>query len=289
MKSPNRTAIILVNWNGLAYLGNCLRSLRGLLGEFDIFMVDNLSSDGSVEFVVENFSEVTILRSHSNLGFSGGNNLALEKIDLTNHYAFYWLLNVDTEVERSALTEMIEKFDSSEKTGIVGSLIYDTNSDFKIQSFGGGNYSLITGNVYNYTNPVEDSRIKYIVGASMLVRREVYRRIGGLSEEYFMYWEDADYCARAVDAGYSLAVAEKSIVWHNISSSTKNAPLKFDQLFTKSAYVFFNQRSKNRMFPFNFLIGTVIRATKYIIRGQIKRSIHLIQFMLSTILKIESV
>ncbi len=163
--------------------------------------------------VREQFPHVEIRELEQNLGFAKGNNAGI-RAALERGAGYVWLLNNDTTVDPMALRAMVEKAESDPRIGAVGSAIYYMSDPKRLQAWGGGDVNFWLGRWRHFSMPVAEERIQFLTGASLLLRRSVLESVGLLDEGYFLYWEDADYCFRIRRAGWRLAVAGNSTVWH---------------------------------------------------------------------------
>ena len=180
--------------------------------------------------IKEKFPEVQLIISEKNLGFAGGNNIALK--EAKGDYVL--LLNNDTEVKPDFLDSLVELMESDKKIGIVSSKILFFYEDNTIQYAGASPINLITsrGSHYGYkeidngqfNKAVETS---YPHGACMMIRKSVLEELGLLYEGYFLYYEELDFAERVKQAGYKIYFQPNSSILHKESISTgKNSPLK---------------------------------------------------------------
>lgn len=172
-----------------------------------------------------------IIRTECNLGFAGGNNVGIRYALNKGDCDYIWLINNDTVVEEYTLTHLVEKAKESPNSGAVGSVHLDYVSPDTIQTLGGGRlikYLGITRNTFpkrSYTEllkhpSTKKPEIDFVSGCSMLVSKEVLSNVGLLDEEYFVYWEDADWSERIKRHGFLLTSCLKSKVFHKISQSS---------------------------------------------------------------------
>lgn len=223
----NKIAVILVNYKDYAkrYLDDCCQSLRSqTLQDFDIFIVDNETSSESYSQIKKVALEARILRNSKNLGWAGGNNTAV--IPNIDNYDYFVMLNMDTVLENNWLEELAS-FVKSGGDIIQSKIIIHKNN--KINSLGnrihylGFGYCNCYGKDANCTIKEEGCETDYASGASMIVKKEVFKKIGFFREEFFMYHDDLEFCWRARLAGFKIGVAEKSICHHKYSfGSTMN-------------------------------------------------------------------
>jgi hypothetical protein len=217
--------IILVNWNGKKDTLECLSSLRKV--EYDntrIVVVDNASTDGSVDAIRSEFSSVEILTNTVNLRFAGGNNAGIRHaLEHGAHYVL--LLNNDTIVDTMFLDELIRTAERDSGVGMVGAKVLYYSYPQRIW-FAGGKIHWWSAWVAHDGIREEDRGqhdterdVDYITGCCLLARRSVIEQIGMLDEHFFMYGEDVDWGLRAQRAGYRLRVQPKAKIWHKVSSS----------------------------------------------------------------------
>ncbi|MDD5764763.1 MAG: glycosyltransferase family 2 protein, partial [Candidatus Marinimicrobia bacterium] len=219
-------AIIIVNWNGKQVTSECLQSLRTVdYSPFKIYVVDNASSDGSVEEIVQSFSEVCLIRSNENRFYAGGNNYGFQ-IAMQDKPEFVLFLNNDTVVDKDFLKYLVSAISYDEKIGMVGPKIYHYDQPDVIWS-AGGFVSFFRGKTGHYGLRRKDNRrfdrqreVGYLTGCAQMIRAELFQKLGGFDEIYHMYSEDADLCQRARNAGYKIVYVPDAHIWHKISSSS---------------------------------------------------------------------
>ncbi len=219
-----KISIIIPNWNGKIFLGDCLESLKKLkFNNYKIIVVDNGSSDGSVDFIKENYPNVLVISNNKNFGFSAACNQGIKKA-LDNGAEAALLLNNDTVVDPDFLDKMSETL-KDDKVGIVGSKIYYFDEPKKIWFSGGdyikwrssGQHRYWMKNDNNYLGGVKDS--DFITGCNMLIRKEVFDDIGFLYEPYFLTVEDLDFSVLAKEKGWKIKVNLDAKIWHKVSFS----------------------------------------------------------------------
>ena len=224
-----KVCIIVVNWNGWRDTVECVRSLQKMqYSNYSIIVVDNASSDQSVEEINHRFSDITILESEHNRGFAGGNNLAITYA-MQQGVDYVWLLNNDTTVEEHALTAMVDRMQDDPDLGICGSKLIFYDKRNTLQALAGGTYNKWLGITQNiaYQQPADaafnqqkiEEKLEYIVGASMLVTSDFIKKIGLMTEDYFLYYEEIDWAMRGKNS-FKLGFAPQSIVYHKEGAST---------------------------------------------------------------------
>lgn len=247
--NERRVCIVLLNWNGWRDTIQCLDSLRILdYQNTETILVDNGSTDDSVTQIRSVFPDVEVIEAGRNLGFAGGCNLGIQYA-LRNGVEYIWLLNNDTRVDPEALRGLVEKAESDTRIGAVGSTIYSMAKSDQLEVWGGGHINFWLGTSHHFSTPVNDEQIQFLTGASLFLRRSVVDRLGLLDEAFFMYWEDADYCFRLRRAGWRLAVASKSKIWHKEQGSVGKKSVLLDVYFNQSAVRFFKKYSSAPLVP----------------------------------------
>lgn len=235
LNRPRLTSFIIVNWNTRDLTARCLSSIveKNKEAPVEIFVVDNASTDGSVEFIAQKFPAVKMICNEQNLGFAKANNQAIRRAlgDLII------LLNSDTELLSPEPAQRIHSFlQTHPKVGIVGAKLLLPNG--QIQSLGREFVSLktlIKTQLLFSSSPALSRSIAqspqsflhadYVDGAFLAIRRVVVDQIGLMNEQYFMYVEDMEWCASAHKAGWEVAVLpDIEVVHYHAASAVKDFP-----------------------------------------------------------------
>ena len=213
-------SIVIVNWNGMNFIGKCLDGIRAQTRrDFSIIMVDNASQDGSLEFVQKNYPEVKILVQSENKGFSVANNIALKSIR-TEYVA---LLNNDAVPHRDWLKNLVYALDKDPEAGFCASkmLFYD-NPDV-IDRAGDIYTTAATALLRGRGEPSQKfGNQEYVFGAcagAALYRTKMLDEIGLFDEDFFLVYEDVDLSFRAQLRGYKCLYVPEAIVYHYAGSS----------------------------------------------------------------------
>jgi GT2 family glycosyltransferase len=264
-----RVHIILLNWNGWRDTAQCISSLgRMQSADARIVVVDNGSTDNSVERLKALHPEIGIVETGRNLGFAAGCNVGIRQaVSLGADYI--WLLNNDTIVSPEALYALIAKAESDARLGAVGSAVYAMDKPHQLQAWGGGYVNFWLGRSRHFVQSVPDEKIDFLTGASLFLRRSALLALGLLDEGFFMYWEDADYCFRLRKEGWKLGVAGESKIWHRGSASVGKASSRLDAYFNTSAARFFRKHAP--MPRLSLWSGVTLRLTKRALLGDWER------------------
>lgn len=262
-----RVDVVVLNWNGWQDTIACLASLQLQdYPSFNLLVVDNASTDGSVDKIKQAMPSVELLQTGANLGFGGGCNVGMRHA-FSRGADYVWLINSDSTVDPHALSELVRKADQNSGLGSVGSVLYEADATDRVQLWGGGRVQLWSGQSKHQRLP---GQLDFISGASVLLRREAIAEVGFFDEStFFMYWEDTDLAFRLRNAGWHLAVAEHSRVWHKQSASVgKRSPL-LDRYFTRSGVRFLRRYAPIPFISISLLLGRML--VKRAIMGQSAR------------------
>jgi GT2 family glycosyltransferase len=202
----------------------------------------------------ENGCKVTLIRSGGNLGFAGGCNVGIRAAGLDD-FAYFWFLNPDTVVARSALAELITRAQEEQGMGIVGSTLLFYDSPDTVHALGGGRFNRHNASsahigegsslseVPNDASEVE-RELAFVCGASMLVSTPFIREIGPMQEDYFLYYEELDWAMRG-SGRFRLGFARYSVVYHKSGANSS----KLMPLFTAGYYYRSRLRFVRRFLP----------------------------------------
>ena len=277
-------AIVIVNYNVRDLLRTCLRSIAESVSDLAIrvWVVDNGSQDGSAAMVREEFPGIA-LRETSNRGFAHGNNLALREILAAAEHdglpRYVLLLNPDTELPPTALAEMVRFLDARPAAGGAGPrlLLRDGSLDLACRRgfptplvsfyhFAGlsklfprsrrfGRYNM------TFLDPTAVAEVDSVVGAFMLVRGEVLRRVGLLDEDFFMYGEDLDWALRIKQAGWKILYNGQVVVHHYKRASSRQRNTQSLIAFYQAMLIFFRKHYAPRtILPVRWLVVAAIYA-----------------------------
>lgn len=223
-----KVAIIICNYNKKEYVLQCIKSVMGLaFANYDLYVVDNASTDGSAEAIGEAYGDkVILIRNKENLGGSGGFNTGM-RVALDKGYKYIYLLDNDVLLDEMALTELYGYLEAYKDVGVVGSLLYSMDKPREIQEMGA---AIDWDNFYIkpfFKGKLEDDAIPlelecdYVPACSMLVRTEAVKKAGLMDEGCFIYWDDIEWCYRIKQHGYRVVAYANSKVWHKMGVAAK--------------------------------------------------------------------
>ena len=218
MSSP-LICIVILNSNRRDDTLACLASLdESTYRNLAIIVLDNNSSDGSVAAIQSAFPEVQIICLDKNLGYAGNNNVGIEAA-LKRGADWVLVLNEDTILDPRCLEELIGVGESDPKIGIVGPMVYHHNEPTVIQSAGGilGKYwqsQHLGQNELDQGQFQTPHRVEWISGCAILLRRAVIEQVGTLDANFFIYWEETEWCIRASRGGWQVFHVPQAKIWH---------------------------------------------------------------------------
>jgi len=276
-----KTAIIILSWNGIEYLrmflGNVIR--YSVNSDTVLYVADNGSKDGSVEWIIEQYKEVRLIRFENNHGFAKGYNLALEQINAK----YYVLLNSDIEVTQGWLEPLVGYMDRNPDVASCQPKIlsYKQRDHFEYAGAAGGfidklGYPLCRGRILykteeDYGQYDSEADIFWSSGACMIVRSEAWKKCGGLDPDFFAHMEEIDLCWRFHRAGYRVSFIPHSKVYH-VGGGTLpyNSPSKTYLNFRNSLFLLYKnlpgKNFKHTMFIRKILDG--VAALFFLCKGQ---------------------
>ncbi|MBS1487319.1 MAG: glycosyltransferase family 2 protein [Bacteroidetes bacterium] len=217
-----KTAIVILNYNGKKFLEQFLPAITSYSHEASVFVVDNHSTDDSVEFVQRTYPEIEVIVLKENLGFCGGYNAALKQIQAT----YYGLINSDIEVTEGWLQPIVELLDHNPAIAAVQPKIlsFKTRNKFEYAGAAGGmidtlGFPFCRGRLFNdleedHGQYNDEVPIFWASGACLFVRSDRFHELGGLDEDFFAHMEEIDLCWKFHRAGHLVFYQGKSTVYH---------------------------------------------------------------------------
>ena len=255
---PPVLTIIVVNWNTAAQLRACLRSVarETVALPHRVIVVDNASRDGSPELVRREFPEVELIQAPANLGYAGGNNLALPLVESE----YLALLNPDTVIEDRALERLVAVLDRRPAAGAVGPRLRHPTGRYAIEN---GGWQPTIGTIFNHYSGLSrlaprrfrglhliadaPCRVGWLSGACLVVRRAAAVGAGPLLEDWFMYAEDVEWCDRLARRGWELWYEPSAPVLHLDRQATSQREASFSTLWAQGLHQHYVRRARPRL------------------------------------------
>lgn len=217
-------AIIVLNWNAKEYTLACLASLKKLTySKVEIIVIDNGSEDGSATTIRNQFPDICLIETGSNLGFAQGNNVGIAAA-MQKGADLFFLLNNDTVVAPSILEGFLSTLETHPQAGILGAKICLWDMPHLLDHLGGMwnektacfDFVGLRDKEEKWHTPHE---LDYVCGAGFLIKRSVFEAIGNLDPRFFLIWEESDFCFRAKRAGFQIVTCPNAQLWHKVSAS----------------------------------------------------------------------
>lgn len=285
----NQINIIIVNYNCWKYTIACISSLlKSTNTNFNIFIVDNQSTDNSIQKIEEwckskqltstTISDkkeeikrylqlqkplITIVKSNHNNGFGAGNNIILKPLTEILSDDYVWLLNPDTEVEPKVLEDMSHLVKDKKKI-LIGNVIHFFNAKDKIMYCGGFKVKKYTHGVVDIKKQEDIKNIDAVAGASIFTHISTFKDLGVFQEDYFMYWEETDFCAQAKKQGYIFDVNTKSKIFDHVGATSKSNFLR-EYLYLLNGLKFYKKYYPKRLIL--IVLSTIAKLIKTLLFG----------------------
>jgi hypothetical protein len=254
-----QVSIIIVNWNSSDYVKKCLQSIYRLTEglQFEVIVVDSASYDGCGEMLAQEFPGVLFVQSPENVGFAKSNNLGARRAkgrDLL-------LLNPDTELRENSLRILADRLGSLSKAGAVGCRLANADGSLQtscVQAFPTVLNQFLDSELFRGlfprwsiwgTAPLHSSEplpAEAVSGACIMVKREVFDRVGGFSSHYFMYGEDLDLCFKIRRAGYGVYHVPETTIVHFGGGSTRQSVSNFSNVMMRESVYQFLQHNRGK-------------------------------------------
>lgn len=288
-----KLSVIIVNYNVKFYVEQCLYSLfRATQGiETEVFVVDNHSRDGSVEFLSQRFHDVNIIASNHNLGFARANNLAIKQC--SGEYVL--LLNPDTIVGEESIRRVVDFMDAHPNAGGAGVRMVKTDGSDAMESRRGlptpiTSFYKMSGLCARFPHSRrfaryylghlswdEPAKIEVISGAFCMLRHTALDKVGLLDEDFFMYGEDVDLSYRILKGGFDNWYVPVRIL-HYKGESTQKSSFRYVHVFYEAMFIFFKKHYSHISLIFCALIrfAILLKASVELVRmqaGKVRRNL----------------
>ncbi len=253
-----KTAVVILNWNGLELLKTFLPSVvkYSSTPDTDIYVADNHSDDESVNFIKENFPSIKIIKLDKNYGFAGGYNKALKKIKAK----YFVLLNSDVEVSKNWLQPLVNLMETNPSVAacMPKILSYIKKDEFEYAGAAGGfidKYGFIfcRGRIFNFNEKDNgqyntQTPVFWATGACFMIRAEIFLKYGGLDEDFFAHMEEIDLCWRIKNRGMQIYYCPDSTVYHlGGGTLNKTNPKKTYLNFRNNLFMLYKNLPKNNV------------------------------------------
>lgn len=280
------TAIVILNWNGLSFLKLFLPQVIEYSADLDtlICVADNGSTDGSADWVAENFSGVKLIRFEKNHGFAGGYNLALQQTEAR----YFVLLNSDVQVTQGWLNPMLDYMDANPDVASCQPKIlsFDRRDHFEYAGAAGGfidkyGFTFCRGRIFEKmekdTGQYDTiSDIFWSSGACMMVRADAFTGCGGLDADFFAHMEEIDLCWRFHNAGHRVVSIPGSVVYH-VGGGTLSYSSSFKTYlnFRNNLYILYKNLPEKQLHKILFLRRLMdgLALIRFVLKGKFRNAI----------------
>ncbi len=287
-----KVCIAILNYNGQKHLKTFLPDVINAVENTEVIcVIDNGSTDDSVDFLQSNYPEIQLIQLAKNYGFAGGYNVGLENIQSE----YYLLLNSDVSPEPGFLEKMLRHLDENEGVAAVQPTIlsYESKEFYEYAGAAGGmmdlfRYPFCRGRILNHVEPfnpeLKNAEVFWATGACVLVRSKVFEVLGGFADYYFAHCEEIDLCWRIKRLGYAVEVLVDAKVYHlGGGTLSYNSPRKTYLNFRNSLFTLMrNERLRNLIWllPSRLLLD-IVACCMFFVKGERKNATAVIRARLS--------
>jgi GT2 family glycosyltransferase len=234
MKNINVT-VVVVTYNAISWISSCLKSVSS----YEVILIDNSSTDGTLHFVEEHFSNVTIVKQEKNLGFGKANNIGIKKA-YEDGADYVFLLNQDAWVEPDTIEKLVQAHQNEFTYGVISPMHLNGRGDALDYKFSIYIQPSRCKNLYSdiYLNTIKNElyEIGFVNAAAWLISRECIEKVGGFNPSFFLYGEDDNYLQRVYFHSLKVGIHPKCVIYHDRESKTDNPYFK-DKLLIERNFV----------------------------------------------------
>ncbi|MBU1355262.1 MAG: glycosyltransferase family 2 protein [Candidatus Edwardsbacteria bacterium] len=270
--------IVVLNYNGYQDTLECLESLEKLsYGNFRVVVADNCSTDASESLIRAGYPGHSFIQTGKNLGYAGGNNAGI-RLALEHQADYVCLLNNDTTITPEFLEPLVNWMEQDKITGIVGPKVCDYYDKNIIQATG-SRANLFFGKFYQLNGGKNKDEIKgvfevdYVAGSCLLVRSELISKIGFIPEEYFLFFEETEWCLKFKRAGYKVMCLCESVIYHKGSKSTEKVDGIQEYYMCRNSIIF-EKRNANKVQWTIFYLYKLYRMALSLAKGRITGNLN---------------
>jgi len=249
-----KLSIVIICWNDLRVIQDCLRSIyEGThTTDFEVIVSDNGSTDGSIEFIHQNYPKARVVENRANLGFAKGNNAGIR----ASHGEYVLILNPDTIIHSGALDKFVAFADRHPEAGAFGCRVLNADGTYQISARPfptiwrywlaafylrplGHLSNVFNADTYPGWNGDTERKVDWQSGCSVMVRGDLLRQLGGLDERFFYHFEEVDLCFRVWKAGFPILFTPEATITHLGGQSVGRFPTRFELEKLRNRYRYF--------------------------------------------------
>lgn len=266
-------SVVIIAWNGMKFLPDCLRTLteelQGL--DYEIIVVDNASHDGSAEFIEQDYPDAKLVRNPRNLGFARAVNQGFEN----GRGEYYYILNQDLRFGHGATKKLLARLKQDKSLGMIGPkfIYFGGGTQRSVRSFPTYRHvlyrALFLDRVFpdhpkfgswrmGYFDHEKEALVDQPMGAVMLIPRRVVDEIGGMDERFPILFNDVDFCRRMALAGYGRLYYPEAVVEHYVGASTSTMPVRIRIISHTSMYRYMRKYARPIELPLLWFCGALL-------------------------------
>ncbi len=271
----SKVGIVILTYNSEKYIANCLKSIfNNKYKAFTCVVVDNYSTDETCNIVHKKYPYIKLLKNKANNGYAAGNNQGIRYLLKNKNISYILILNPDTLADKNLIKELTRFMNDTPDAGVTGPIITYTHEPNKIWYAGGILNILFLYTKHQYmdtylnSNNYVSEKTDFVTGACIMIRTSVLNKTGLLPMDYFMYYEDVDFCQKVYKSGYSCYLLAKPLVRHYVSGSAGKVgsneltPLRA-YYYARNPFIFIKKNVKGIYLITNFIGQLVIRFPYY--------------------------
>lgn len=254
-----KICIVILNFNGWEDTIKCLKSLDHVKStaeyKVEVLVIDNASKNESIKKIRDAIPSVNMIESPINTGFSGGCNLGM-KYALETQADYVLLLNNDTVVDPHFVAEMYKAIEPADVGGVVPKIYFEKGNEYHKEKYNKNELGKIiwyAGGIMDWKNLIGQNRgvdevdrgqfdeageTQLATGCCFLIKAEVLKKVGIFDDNYFLYYEDADLCARIKKEGYKIMYQPSAVIWHKNAGSSGSGSVLQDYYITRNRLLF---------------------------------------------------
>lgn len=223
-KRRPRVITIILTWNSADFICDAIESVQASSYPTKLLIVDNDSSDNTRELIAQTYPDVAVHNTGANLGYAGGNNAGIQ-LALQDNPDYIFILNPDATVAKDCVEKLVSRLEADKELAAISPIIYHAESNHIW--YAGSSIHWLTGetpqdgqgqiDTGQFANVTCTGRLN---GCAMLVRTKIFESVGLLDDRFFLYYEETDWSARCIRAGYKLGFESQAHVRHLASAST---------------------------------------------------------------------
>lgn len=264
---------IVISYHGRKFLEDCLTTLIADLGDIqhEIIVVDNGSTDGSIEIVRAVAPQARLIEHGCNLGFAKAVNAGIAEA----RGRYLWILNQDIRVRRGCLKALLDRLALDEHIGMIGPKFvgFDGVLQYSARAFPKYRYVIYKALLLDRFSPgsrefggwkmtwfdhESEMAVEQPMGSAMLIPRRVIEQVGMLDESFPIFFNDVDLCRRMHDAGFTLLYYPEAVIEHFVGGSTRRRPVRMVVESHRSLYRYLNKHARAREYPLLWLCGILL-------------------------------